>query len=167
MATTKASVPLKPPYCLLARDELDELPVAEAVEVELALPSATLTPKLVPVTTLVAPPFVVVVVYVTVAVVVASHAVHEVHGAFESQVPDVQPVHVESGQAFPPHHLVQAPETHEPEEPHGPHPPPKGPKPGPQAPVDQGPLVVHAELAVAENVASGAAVTVWPASAQS
>lgn len=115
-----------------------------------------------------APPFVVVVVNVTVAVVVASHAVHDVQGAFESQVPDVQPVHVEPGHPFPPHQLVHAPEVHDPEEPHGPHPPSNGPKPGPQAPpVDQGPLVVHVGLAVAENVASGAAVTVWPASAQS
>jgi hypothetical protein len=132
--------------------------VVEAVAV--AVPSATLTPNVVPVMTLVPPPLaVVVVVNVTVAVVVAEHAVHEVHGALESQVPDVHPDHVESGHPFPPHQFVQAPVVHDPEEPHGPHPPPNGPNPAPKGPLLPVQAVGNAPLLDTANVASGATVT--------
>ena len=165
------TIQLTLPYFLLAKDvPLVEVAVEE-VEVADALPSATLTPNVVPVITLVTPALVAVVVKVTVAVVVAEQADQEVHGALEFQSPEVQPVQVLPGQAPPPHQLVHAPDVQDPEEPHGPQPPepsPNGPKPGPQGPfLPDHPLVVHDGLAVTENVASGAAVTECPSLAQS
>jgi hypothetical protein len=119
------------------------------------VPCATFTPKVVPIITLVPPPLnVVVVLKETVAVVVAEQAVHDVQGALLSQDPLVHPVQVESGQPLSPHQFVQAPLVHDPEEPQGPQPLPKGPDP----PAPKGP----APLLVAVNVASGAAVIVFP-----
>jgi hypothetical protein len=144
------------------------VPVADALAVELAVPSATFTPNVVPVITLVAPPFVAVMVNVTVAVVVAEQAVQDVHGAVESQSPAVHPVQVEPGQPAPFHQFVHAPDVQDPEVPQGPHPPPKGPTPEPHGSLlPDHALVVHDGLAVMANVASGAAVTECPAFAQS
>ena len=144
------------------------MPVTEAFAVEVAVPSATFTPNVVPVITLVALPFVAVVVNVTVAVVVAEQAVQDVHGAFESQSPDVHPVQVGPGQSAPFHQSVHAPNVQDPVVPHGPHPPPKGPTPEPHGPlIPENALVVHDGLGVMANVASGAAVTECPAFAQS
>jgi hypothetical protein len=66
---------------------------------------------------------------VLIAVVVAVHPVHVVHGASVLHGPLVQPDQVASGHPFWSHHVVHAPVVHEPEEPHGPHPPLKGPFP--------------------------------------
>ena len=121
----------------------------------LALPSATFNPSDVPVTTLVDPPLVVVVVKVTVAVVVAVHEVQDVQGAFKSHSPDVQPIQVVPGQPFPDHQLVHGPDVHDPVEPQGPQSPPKGPNPTPHGLLLLVYVVAHALLEVAEKVASG------------
>jgi len=148
---------------LNAEPALVVVEIAPEVEV-VPVCSATLTPKEVAVMTVPDD----VVVKVLVAVVVAVQAVHVVHGAPELQVPLVQPVQESPGHALPSHHLLQGPAVHAPEEPHGPQLPPNGPKPGPPHPPDpdHGPPD-QAELLVAENVASGAAVTVTPTFAQS
>jgi hypothetical protein len=89
---------------------------------------ATWYPKLVPVT---ACPLTVVV-YALVAVAVAVHAVHVVHGALLLQLPVVHPLHVLGGHAPPPHQLVHAPVVHAPPDAQGPNPPP-GPNGPPSA----------------------------------
>ena len=158
------------PPSLLAR-EVPPLPVAVAagLELEVEVASATFTPNVVPVITLVEPLLVVVVVNVTVAVVVAEQAVHDVHGAFEFQSPDVQPVQVDPGQPSAFHQFVHAPDVQDPEEPNGPQPPPNGPIPGPQGPLlpVHALFVVHDGFAVTANVASGAAVMECPELTQS
>lgn len=168
----RTSDQLRIPEFFLASDEPSEppVPVAEIMDVDLdvegdvAVPSATLTPYDVPVMMLVPPPAVmVVVVNVTIAVVVAEQAVHEVHGALAPQSPLVQPVHVEPGHPFPSHQLVHAPLFQDPDDPHGPHPPPKGPSPPLKGPLLPDHAVGPSPLLVAEKVASGAAAIVWPA----
>ena len=97
-----------------------------------------------------------VVVTTLVAVVLAAHPVHVVHGASVLHGPLVHPVHVESGHPLVPHHLVQGPFSHAPELVHGPqgtlfgpngHPPAHGPP----TEVGHGPPVVGHVVRVVQS----------------
>lgn len=97
-----------------------------------------------------------VVVTTLVAVVLAAHPVHVVHGAAVLHGPSVHPVHVESGHPLVPHHLVQGPLSQAPELDHGPqgalfgpngHPPAHGPP----AEVGHGPPVVGHVVRVVQS----------------
>jgi len=107
-----------------------------------------------------------VVVKIFVAVVVAVQAVQAIHGAPLLQEPLVQPLQDSLGHPFPSHQELQGPpDVQAPEDPNGPQSPPNGPyTPLPAAhELGKG----EPELLVAEKVASGAAVTATPTSAQS
>jgi len=87
----------------------------------------------------------IVVVTTLVAVVLAAHPVHVVHGAAVLHGPSVHPDHVEPGHPLVPHHAVQGPLIQAPELVHWPQGPLFGPNGHPPAhgpPVGHGPPVV-------------------------
>lgn len=155
---------------------------------------ATWMPKLVLVVVTVEPEVVTTLVTTLVAVVLAVQPDQVVHGALVPHGPEVQPDQVDGGHAEPPHQLVHGPFVHAPllALAHGPHPwfgppwpngpqppapchpggPPPGAPPHPLTTEDQAEFVVHAvghaePPDVTEKVASGEAVTLAPALAQS
>jgi len=141
-------LPTAPPVAVADAAAVAEPPAAEVV---LPVASATLTPNSVVVTT---DPLIVVVTTL-VAVVLAAHPVHVVHGAAVLHGPSVHPVHVESGHALVPHHWFQGPLTQAPELVHWPqalfgpngHPPAHGPP----AEVGHGPPVVGQFVRVVQS----------------
>ena len=155
--------------------------------------AATWMPKLVLVVVATVPFVVTTAVTTLVAVVLAVQPDQVVQGALVPHGPLVQPLQVEGGHALPPHQLVHGPlvqapllaVAHGPQPwfgppwPNGPQPPPVQPGgPPPGAPPHWLTAEVQAELVVqpdghavppdvADQVASGEAVTVAPALAQS